>query len=73
MLAQLFYNPIILPSSMVLYLLIPICASVALVYKAVRVIDIRHFWKEVALLMIYMIGGLTALGVGLWAIQEYWP
>ena len=73
MLALLFYNPITLPSNLVLYLLIPICAAVALVYKAIRVYDVRNFWKEFAFLMLYMIGGLTALGAGLWAIQAYWP
>ena len=73
MLALLFYNPIVLRSDVVLYLLIPICAAVALVYKAVRMNDVRHFWKEVAFLMLYMICGLAALGAGLWAIQEYWP
>lgn len=69
----LFLYPVQLPSQYALWLLIPLCAGVALVYKAVRTNDVRRLWIDVALLLGYMIAGLTALAVVLYLIQEYWP
>jgi hypothetical protein len=43
---------------------------VAIVYKAIRVSDLRRLPREVGALLIYMIGGLFLLGAILWLIQK---
>ncbi len=69
----LFYNPLPLPSSAVLWLVLPLCAAVAIVYKTLRVKDIRRLPLVAAGLMLYISGGLAALGAGLWLLVRYWP
>ena len=70
----LFTNPITLSSDSQLWLLAPLCLGVAVIYKAVRVEDLRRLPLQVAgLLAVYMVGGLIALGVLLWLLHEYWP
>ena len=73
MIGQLFVHPQILPFDMILWLLLPLCASVAVVYKTIRVHDLRQLPVQAGILIIFMLGGLFALSVGLWAIHEYWP
>ena len=69
-----FYNPMPMSSATVLWLVLPLCASVALVYKTVRTRDLRRLPREVlGLLMLYMVPGLVLLGVGLWLLMRYWP
>ena len=70
---KLFVNPMPLHSDMVLWLLLPLCVSVAVVYKTVRTQDIRRLWHEILFLVIYMVAGLSALGLALWVIHTYWP
>ncbi len=70
MIATLFWHPMTLDSSSTIWLLIPLCISVAVVYKTIRVQRPAQLPLAIALLVIYMIGGLTLLGGALWAIQE---
>ena len=70
---KLFCNPIMLRSDSVLWLLPPLCLSVAIVYKAVRLPHLNRLVIEVLALIAYMIAGLIVLGVGLWFLQTYWP
>jgi hypothetical protein len=69
----LFYNPITLSSGNELWLLLPLCAAVGIIYKTIRASHLRVLAREILFLMVYMVVGLVALCVGLWAIQEYWP
>lgn len=69
----LFYNPITLGFYGELWLLLPLCAAVAIVYKTVRTHHPRHLPREILALMAYMVVGLVVLCTGLWLIQEYWP
>ena len=69
----LFYNPMNLTFHGLLYLLVPLCLSVAVVYKTIRVKHLRRLPVAIAGLIGYMLVGLLALGAGLWAIQRYWP
>lgn len=69
----LFTYPMHIESGSGLLLMLPLLVAVALVYKSIRVKDIRRLPLEVGVLMVYMVAGLTALGVGLWLVQEYWP
>ncbi|MDP6047491.1 MAG: hypothetical protein QGG25_17910 [Phycisphaerae bacterium] len=73
MIAELFVHPLIVPFHMTLLLLPPLCVLVAIVYKTVRVHDLRMMPKQAGILIIYMLAGLTALGAGLWAIHEFMP
>ena len=72
MIAILFYNPTIVPFGKLLWLLLPLCASVAIVYKTVRTDNVRKLHIEVLVLLVYILLGLIALGAGLWAIHTYW-
>ncbi len=73
MIGQLFVHPQILPFDMIPWLLLPLCVSVAVVYKTIRVRDLRRLPVQAGILIVFMLGGLLTLGAGLWAIHEYWP
>ncbi|MCP4375436.1 MAG: hypothetical protein GY794_04590 [bacterium] len=73
MIAQLFVNPQTIPFDMILWLLLPLCAAVAIIYKTIRISDLRQLPKQAGILIIFMLAGLVALGAGLWVIHEYWP
>jgi len=66
----LFYNPILVPQTVVLWLILPMCLSVAIVYKTVRTHDLHKLPREIAGLMVYMTGGLVLLGAVLWLVQK---
>ena len=68
-----FYNPMPMSSATVLWLVLPLCASVALVYKTVRTKNVGRLPLEVLWLFAYMVVGLIVLGVGLWLLMKYWP
>jgi len=69
----LFYNPITLSFYGELWLLLPLCAAVGVVYKTIRIHHLRRLPREVLFLVLYMVAGLVLLSVGLWLVQEYWP
>ena len=71
--AALFNNPITLGESTELWLILPLCVAVAIIYKTIRTNDIRRLWLQVVKLVGLMFGGLVALGLVLWLIQSYWP
>jgi hypothetical protein len=66
----LFYNPILVPQTVALWLILPMCLSVAIVYKTVRTSDLRKLPREITGLMVYMAGGLVLLGLVLWLVQR---
>ena len=70
---RLFYHPMILPVSVVLWLVIPLSIGVAVVYKTVRTDNLHRLPVQVAVLVGYVLGGLATLGAGLYLIQQYWP
>ena len=69
----LFYHPTTLHFGSLLWLLMPLCASVAITYKAIRTENIRRLHIQVLALLAYMAVGLVGLGVGLWLLHTYWP
>lgn len=69
----LFTKPMTLHFYSLLWLLMPLCAVVALVYKTLRTQDLSRLPMEVARLVAYMAGGLAVLGAGLWLLHTYWP
>jgi hypothetical protein len=70
---MLFHNPMTLHFESLLWLLLPLCASVAVVYRTVRIDDLRRLPRSIVELILYMVGGLVALGAALWLVHEYWP
>ena len=69
----LFYKPMTLHFNSLLWLVIPLCVAVAIVYKTVRIRSLGRLHVQIASLILQMLGGLIALGVGLWLIHQYWP
>ena len=66
----LFYNPMTLSSdAWALWLVLPLCATVAIVYKTIRIKDLRRLPLEASMLFGLIIAGLAALGAGLWGIH----
>lgn len=64
MIAQLFLKPMELGRDH-LWLVLPLCALLAIIYKTVRVGHVRDLPKAVLGLWTYMLLGLTALALGL--------
>ena len=70
---QLFYHPVLLPFDSLVWLVLPLCASVSIIYKTLRTDSLRALPVQILGLFAYMVVGLAALGIGLWLLQEYWP
>ena len=69
----LFYYPRMLSFNSQIWLLLPMCAAVTLVYKTVRTQSLRRLPQEALAAFAYVLGGLAVLGAALWLLQEYWP
>ena len=67
--ATLFVNPIVISSHTALWLLLPLCLSVAVIYKTIRTGNVNRLGIQVAALFGYMVGGLVLLGGMLWLTQ----
>ena len=72
-LAAIFTHPVVLPYNSLLWLLLPLCFGVAVIYKTIRIDDLRRLPKDILALSAYMLFGLAALGTGLCLILSYWP
>ncbi len=70
MMATLFWHPMTLDSASTIWLLIPLCISVAVTYKTIRVQRLSQLPVQILLLVVFILGGLALLGGALWAIQE---
>ena len=70
MLATLFVHSMSIESTRIIWLMIPLCVSIAVVYKTIRVKYLSGLPLQILWLIGYMVFGLAALGAGLWAIQE---
>ncbi len=68
-----FYNPMTLPHDSLIWLMLPLCLGVAVVYKTIRAENLRRLALDIAGLMCLIVGGLVALGTVLWLIQKFWP
>ena len=65
----IFYNPLTIPHSLALWGVLPLCLSVAVVYKTIRTKNLRSLPVEIPVLIAYMVGGLILLSAILWAVQ----
>jgi len=68
-----FYHPLTLSFEMELWLVLPLLAAVGVIYKTIRMQNLRQLPKEIILLMGYMAAGLAGLCAVMWLIQAYWP
>ena len=50
------------------WLLLPLCLGVSLVYKCVRVDDVRKIPLEAVKATFWIVAGMAAAGVGLWVL-----
>ena len=67
----LFYNPVTVSSGLGLWLILPLCAGVAVVYKTIRTTDLSRLWLETLTLIGLITAALFALGAALWIVQKY--
>ena len=68
---SLFTHPLPLPSWALPVMLLPLCLAVAVIYKAVRVVDVRRLGVEILTLFLYMLAGLAALMLAGYAIVTW--
>lgn len=51
-------------------LLIPLSLGIAMVYKALRVQDLRTYWREVGVMVLQIILAMVGLAVALWILVQ---
>jgi hypothetical protein len=66
----LFVNPLQFSSAIVPWLIIPLCLSVAVVYRTVRTDDVRLLPMQIAKLTLYIIFALAALSAVFVVVQH---
>ena len=69
----LFDKPMTLHFYSLLWLLMPLCVVVAIIYKTLRTRYLSQLPMAIARLVVYMSMGLALLGLTLWALHEHWP
>ena len=67
---RLFVNPVEMGANHI-WLVLPLCAVLAVVYKTIRVERLRELPVAVLVLWAYMLGGILALAVGFYLLLEY--
>ena len=71
-LATIFISPITVTGIWHAVLLLPLCLAIAVVYKAVRCLDVKNIPSAAAVLWVTIICGMYAVGVGLWLLYRIW-
>ncbi|MEX2218344.1 MAG: hypothetical protein WD749_06245 [Phycisphaerales bacterium] len=51
--------------------LVPLSLGISVAYKAVRVGDLRDYWRQVAMMTVQIILGMVLLGVAAFVILGY--
>ncbi len=69
-LAALFTTGIELTGMCRFLLMLPLCLSIAVIYKTTRCDDLREVPVAALTLWVTIVVGLLAVGVGLWAVFE---
>jgi len=67
---SLFVNPIPMGQNS-LFLVLPLCAVVGVVYKTIRTRELRRLPLQILWLWAYLVAGLIALGIGFWVLVQY--
>ena len=66
----LFTTPMELSGTERMLLILPLCLCVAIVYKAIRTEHVEDIPKAALQLWLTVLGGMCAVGIGLWAVFE---
>lgn len=53
------------------WLILPLCAGVALVYKTIHVEEMRQVPVEAFKTMLWILGGMAGVAAGLWIVVEF--
>ena len=69
----LFVNPAPLPPASILWLVIPLCFSVAVVHRTLRAEYLSGLWSRVFRLTAQIVVGLGILAGIMWLILTFWP
>jgi hypothetical protein len=69
LLAWLFVNPISLPDSARMWMLLPLVACVAAVYRATRVRRVREMPRATVLTFVNIIVGMVLIAVGFFVVH----
>lgn len=64
----LFTTAAELSGSQRLLLMLPLCLSIAVVYKTTRCDDLREVVTSALVLWVTIVSGMAAVGVGLWVL-----
>jgi hypothetical protein len=72
-LSDLFYHSQILSSRTMLWMLVPLCLVVSIIYKTIRINELRRLWWQILYMFGYIVCGLAAMGIAAWLIVTYWP
>ena len=67
-LSALFTNAIDLTGTQRFLLMLPLCLSIAVVYKTTRLEDLRAIPAAALALWVTIVLGMCAVGLGLWAL-----
>ncbi len=51
-------------------LLLPLSLGVAMVYKALRLESLEHYWREVAVMVLQIVLAMIGLAVALWLVIQ---
>ena len=68
LLASVFTTGISLPSGSRLLLMLPLCLSIAIVYKTTRLEDLRKVPVAALILCVTIVIGMCTVGIGFWAL-----
>ena len=67
--ASIFTAPVFMTGHQHALLLLPLCLSIAVVYKTTRCPDVRDIPLASLVLWVTIVVGMYAVGVGLWALD----
>ena len=67
--AAIFTTPVFMTGHQHALLLLPLCLSIAVVYKTTRCPDVRDIPLASLVLWVTIVVGMYAVGVGLWALD----
>ena len=69
LLGWLFVNPLKLPPGARLWMLLPLVACVALVYRVTRARDVRHLPKPTIVTFLNIVVGMVLIAVGFYLVH----
>ena len=69
-LSPLLANTFVISGGLRLVMMLPLCLSIAIVYKATRCEDLRELPVAVGGLLISIVLGMAAVGIGLWLLFQ---